>query len=158
MRIGSIPGSEDPLEEGMATHSIILAWRIHMDRGARRATVHGVTKSPTPLKRLSVQGSRDRRSQHIRLTPSRQDCVHPLHFLSATTLCFLFTISKTTHSHMPLTLHYFNGTFLFCFLFFFFLILKFLYFFAVSAFFSPRTLSSLDLWFRVCVCVSVSRS
>ena len=24
----SIPGSEDPLEEGMATHSIILAWRI----------------------------------------------------------------------------------------------------------------------------------
>ena len=25
---GSIPGSEDPLEEGMATHSSILAWRI----------------------------------------------------------------------------------------------------------------------------------
>ena len=25
---GSIPGSEDPLEEGMATHSKILAWRI----------------------------------------------------------------------------------------------------------------------------------
>ena len=25
---GSIPGSEDPLEEGMATHSTILAWRI----------------------------------------------------------------------------------------------------------------------------------
>ena len=24
----SIPGSEDPLEEGMATHSSILAWRI----------------------------------------------------------------------------------------------------------------------------------
>ena len=23
-----IPGSEDPLEEGMATHSSILAWRI----------------------------------------------------------------------------------------------------------------------------------
>ena len=76
----------------------------------------GLTKSRTPLKRLSMQGSRDRRSQHIRLTPSQQDCVHPLHFLSATTLCFLFTISKTTHSHMPLMLHYFNGTFLFCFL------------------------------------------
>ena len=27
-------GWEDPLEEGMATHSRILAWRIHMDRGA----------------------------------------------------------------------------------------------------------------------------
>ena len=25
---GSISGSEDPLEEGMATHSKILAWRI----------------------------------------------------------------------------------------------------------------------------------
>ena len=27
-------GWEDPLEEGMATHSSILAWRILMDRGA----------------------------------------------------------------------------------------------------------------------------
>ena len=26
-------GWEDPLEEGMATHSSILAWRIPMDRG-----------------------------------------------------------------------------------------------------------------------------
>ena len=40
-------GWEDPLEEGMATHSSILAWRIPMDRGAWRATVHGVTKSRT---------------------------------------------------------------------------------------------------------------
>ena len=27
------PGWEDPLEEGMGTHSSILAWRIPMDRG-----------------------------------------------------------------------------------------------------------------------------
>ena len=27
-------GWEDPLEEGTAPHSSILAWRIHMDRGA----------------------------------------------------------------------------------------------------------------------------
>ena len=27
-------GQEDPLKEGMATHSSILAWRIPMDRGA----------------------------------------------------------------------------------------------------------------------------
>ena len=40
---------EDPLEEGVATHSSILAWRIPMDRGAWRATVHGVTKSRTRL-------------------------------------------------------------------------------------------------------------
>ena len=36
---------EDPLEEGMATHSSVLAWRIPMDRGAQRGTVHGVGKS-----------------------------------------------------------------------------------------------------------------
>ena len=40
-------GWEDPLEEGMATHSSILAWRIPKDRGAWQATVHGVTKSWT---------------------------------------------------------------------------------------------------------------
>ena len=40
---------EDPLEEGMANHSSILAWRIPMDRGAWQATVHGVTKSRTWL-------------------------------------------------------------------------------------------------------------
>ena len=38
---------EYPLEEGMATHSSILDWRIPMDRGAWRATVHRVTESPT---------------------------------------------------------------------------------------------------------------
>ena len=38
-------GWEDPLEESIATHSSILAWRIPMDRGAWRATVHRVTKS-----------------------------------------------------------------------------------------------------------------
>ena len=42
-------GWEDPLEEGMATHSSILAWRIPMDRGAWQATVHGVAKSQTRL-------------------------------------------------------------------------------------------------------------
>ena len=40
-------GWEDLLEEGMATHSIILAWRIPMDRGAWLATVHRVAKSQT---------------------------------------------------------------------------------------------------------------
>ena len=36
---------EDPLEEGMATQSSILAWRIPRDRGAWQATVHGMAKS-----------------------------------------------------------------------------------------------------------------
>ena len=42
-------GWEDPLEEEIATHSSILAWRNPMDRGPWRATVHGVTKSGTRL-------------------------------------------------------------------------------------------------------------
>ena len=42
-------GWEDPLEEGMATHSCILAWRIPMNRGAWQAIVHGVAKSQTRL-------------------------------------------------------------------------------------------------------------
>ena len=42
---------EDPLEEGMVTHSSILAWKIPMDKGAWWATIHGVAKSRT---RLSV--------------------------------------------------------------------------------------------------------
>ena len=43
---------EDPLEEGMATHSSIVAWRIPLDR-AWQATVHRVTKSQTRLSDLS---------------------------------------------------------------------------------------------------------
>ena len=42
-------GWEDPLEEGMAIHSSILAWRIPTDRGAWWATVHGVAESQTWL-------------------------------------------------------------------------------------------------------------
>ena len=42
-------GWENPLEEGMTTHSSILAWRIPMDRGAWQVVVHGVIKSQTPL-------------------------------------------------------------------------------------------------------------
>ena len=38
-------GWEDPLEEGIATHSSILAWSIPMDREDWRAIVHGVTES-----------------------------------------------------------------------------------------------------------------
>ena len=40
-------GWEDPLEEEMATHYSILAWRIPMDRGVWQATVHGAAKSWT---------------------------------------------------------------------------------------------------------------
>ena len=43
-------GWEDSLEEGMATHSSILAWRISMDKGAWQAAVHRVAKSLTWLR------------------------------------------------------------------------------------------------------------
>ena len=33
-------GQEDPLKEGMAVHSCVLAWRIPADRGAWQATGH----------------------------------------------------------------------------------------------------------------------
>ena len=46
MQVKSL-GQEDPLEEGMAAHSSILAWRIPMDRGAWQATIHRVAKSQT---------------------------------------------------------------------------------------------------------------
>ena len=46
-------GWEDPLEEGIATHSNILAWRISMDREVLWAKVHGVSESDT-TERLSI--------------------------------------------------------------------------------------------------------
>ena len=42
-------GREDPLEEGRATHSSILVWRIPMDREAWWDIVYGVSKSQTRL-------------------------------------------------------------------------------------------------------------
>ena len=36
---------EDPLEEEMATHFSIRAWKNPMDKGAWQATVHGVAES-----------------------------------------------------------------------------------------------------------------
>ena len=40
-------GQEDPLEEGMATHSSILAWRIPWTEASGWATVHRVTQIRT---------------------------------------------------------------------------------------------------------------
>ena len=42
---------------GLASHSSSLAWRIPMDRGAWRATVHRVPKSWPWLKQLSLAGT-----------------------------------------------------------------------------------------------------
>ena len=45
-------GQEAPLQEGMATHSSILAWRIPVSRRAWWAMVHSISKSWTWLKWL----------------------------------------------------------------------------------------------------------
>ena len=47
-------GWEDPLEEGIATHSGILVWRIPVDRGPWWAMVHEVAESEM-TKRLSTR-------------------------------------------------------------------------------------------------------
>ena len=52
MRVLSL-GQEDPLKEGMATYSSILARRNAMDRGAWQAAAHRVAQSWTRQKRLS---------------------------------------------------------------------------------------------------------
>ena len=52
--LGSIPRLRNSLEEGIVTHSSILAWRIPMDRGDWPVTVHGVTKNQIRLSKLST--------------------------------------------------------------------------------------------------------
>ena len=47
-------GMEDPLEEGMATHSSILTWRTPMDRGTWWATVRAGCKESDTTERLST--------------------------------------------------------------------------------------------------------
>ena len=51
-------GWEGPLEEGMATHTSILAWRIPMDRGAWWVAVHGVSKELDTTEWLSTAHSK----------------------------------------------------------------------------------------------------
>ena len=45
---------ENPLEEVMATHSSIIAWRISTEGEAWKATIQRAAKSQTQLKRLSM--------------------------------------------------------------------------------------------------------
>ena len=76
-------GWEDPLEEGVATHSSIIAWKILWTEEPGLTTVHWVTKSQTQQKQLST-------AQHIlgyelnvfnilRVSSTNENCI-PLHF------------------------------------------------------------------------------
>ena len=52
MRVLSL-GQENPLEEGMATHSRVLAWRIPWTEESGGLQPMGVTKSWTQLRDLA---------------------------------------------------------------------------------------------------------
>ena len=52
--LASVPGEGRSSGGGHGTHSSVLAWRIHMDRSACPAAVHGVARNKTPLERLST--------------------------------------------------------------------------------------------------------
>ena len=57
MQVRSL-GQEDPLEEGMAIHSSILAWRIPWTEEPGGLLSIGSHKSQTQLKRLSISSTK----------------------------------------------------------------------------------------------------
>ena len=57
--MGLIPGLGRSPEEGTATHSSVLAWRIPVIRGAWRSTVHGGTESDM-TEQLTYVGKEER--------------------------------------------------------------------------------------------------
>ena len=77
---------ENPLEESMATHSSILAWKIPWTKGAWWAIVHRVTKSQTRLKGLSMHtwGERNQANELINLAIlSALPMIRILHYIKA---------------------------------------------------------------------------
>ena len=76
MRVRSLLGGEDPLEEGMATHCRILAWRTPWTKEPG-ATVHGVTAVQFSSVTVMSNSLRPRESQHTRPPcPSPSPRVH----------------------------------------------------------------------------------
>ena len=63
---------EDPLEEEMATHSSILAWRIPW-RGTWQATVYGVAKESDTIELLNSSNNGFFDTTAVRETESLQE-------------------------------------------------------------------------------------
>ena len=60
-------GRKDPLEQEMAAHCSIFAWRTPVDRGAWCGTVHAVTGSWTPRKELHTQDIQENKKQQNKI-------------------------------------------------------------------------------------------
>ena len=82
-------GWVDPLEEGMATHSSILAWRIPLDRGAWWAIVHGVAR---------VRHDLATEQQQRRLLTSIERHIES-HFRSEASSCWVVIIFDIAREH-----------------------------------------------------------
>ena len=76
-------GWEDPLEEEIATHSSILAWRISTDRGAWRAVVHRVAELDTTEVTWHTYSTMSSRFIHV----VANDKVHFFSWLNNILLC-----------------------------------------------------------------------
>ena len=68
-------GWEDPLEEGMATHSSIPTWRIPMNRSAWQATVHEVRNTElTRHHQLEELGKGQKETPHVLSNSQNPPC------------------------------------------------------------------------------------
>ena len=76
-------GQEDPLEEGMAKHSTILAWRIPWAEEPELQRIHGLRGSQAP--RRAVCGTRGSQLEKTHVTPpsSRDEGLLFLHGLES---------------------------------------------------------------------------
>ena len=68
--LGSIPGSENPLEEEMATHSSILAWRIPWTEEAGRVQSIGLQRVGQECAHAQYGGHPDEKKRMV----SRKAC------------------------------------------------------------------------------------
>ena len=88
---------KEPLEEGMAAHSRILAWGIPMDRGAWLATVHGVTKSGNNWATVHSTAQGHKESQRTPSPGNPKVSYKSKHFIAAA------STSKESHLHRERT-------------------------------------------------------
>ena len=97
---------EDPLEEGMATHSSILAWNP-MDRGAWQATIHRVTKRQTCWVTEHSQAcnfATTLQMDSVSETLGKIQDPHPLFYPNKMAILAIFTQSESEVAQSCLTL------------------------------------------------------